>query len=794
MRAPRSAVACAVFVALCALAVPAAQAATSALTRMPYLTDATSASVRVSWATLSGGTANRITWGPAGGSCSQYAATGTGTAITVNGVAETQWTARLGHLAPNSRYCYQLTDGGAPVLAAPITFGTPAAPGDATAFSFDVIGDTGYNGLDGTSPEQDRLYASMARDGSAFVLTTGDMAYPNGSQTNYGDLISTGLNVSVEFGPAGWPVFGGSTPTYPVLGNHGRSTTFLQNWPALDAVANSGGTYAMLSYPGQAGASTATYPTAYYAFTVGNARFYVLDADWTDSNVGTSTLYGQDYFNHWAAGAAELAWLKADLAAHPGGLKFATFHFPMHSDNATEASDTYLQGSGNLEGILASAGVDVVFNGHAHMYERNVAAIGSMVSYVTGGGGGLLEPTGGKGCTAIDAYSIGWSPTKGTGTRCGAAPVPTSASQVFHYLHVTVSGSSVTVAPVNAAGNTFDVVTYSFAGGSVPATATLTPTADALVNHGATTTNYGSVTPLAASASSYRSLLRFDTSGIDPSTRTVTGATLRIYNTVGLSSGGVQVHPEADSWQEGTVTWANQPAWDPTVLAVSGPPVARRWLSIPLPASAVRAGGATDLGLDYSVSSAIARFSSREDPSNPPELLVTSTAGATPPPPPPPPGPTTTVVPTADTYVYQGAATQTYGSVTPLLSSASSYRTLLRFDTSWVGTSSTVSDVTLRLYATVGTSSGGVQVRPEAGTWSEDATNWSNQPAWSSQVLATAPTQTTAGWMSVSLPLTSINRTGSTDLGLSYSVSGLIERIASREDATHAPQLVVTVS
>ena len=126
------------------------------------------------------------------------------------------------------------------------------------------------------------------------------------------------------------------------------------------------------------GAASQKSPSSWYAFDAGTARFYVLDADWTDSNVGTSNLYGQDYLNHWSPGDAEYEWLRADLAAHPGGLKFATFHFPLHSDNATEASDTYLQGTSSLEGLLASNGVDMVFNGHAHIYERNVAVPGGL--------------------------------------------------------------------------------------------------------------------------------------------------------------------------------------------------------------------------------------------------------------------------------------------------------------------------------------------------------------------------------------------------------------------------------
>jgi hypothetical protein len=598
--------------------------AVTSLTRNPYLTDATATSVRVNWATASAA-ASTVTWGLAGSGCDTYSAAASSSSFTVQSTPEVMWSVLVGGLRPLTRYCYQVLTNGQPALPSPVTFTTLPDAGSTSAFSFDVLGDTGYNGSGGTNPDQDRLYQEMSGSGAAFTLTTGDMAYPDGSQDNYGDLQHTGANVSAIFGPTGWP--GAATPTFPVLGNHGRTTTFLQNWPASDVVTASSGQYNMVSYAGLSGATTATYPTAYYAFTAGQARFYVLDADWTDGNVGTSTIYGQDYLNHWSPGTAEYEWLKADLAAHPGGLKFATFHFPLHSDNATESSDTYLQGASSLEGLLAAGGVNIVFNGHAHMYQRNAPIIGGMISYVTGGGGGVLEPTGGFGCSSTDLYSIGWSPTSNVGSRCGSATAPSSPSQVYHFLHVAVSGSTVTVTPENSLGQTFDIASYSFPFTPIPASGTATSvsaSADTFVYVGAPGVANGSVTPLLSSASSYRSLLRFDTSGVSPSA-TVSAVTLRVFSTVGLASGGVQVHPEADGWDEATMTWASQPAWNSTVLATSTTPTGPGWLSIALPTSAVIAGGNTSVGLSYSVSGVIERLASREDPTNPPQLVITTT-------------------------------------------------------------------------------------------------------------------------------------------------------------------------
>lgn len=782
MRSCRSAVVIGAAVACAGLAVPVlASAAASGLTRNPYLTDVSATSVRVNWATTATGTANTVTWGVDGSSCNQFSALASASSFIVATTTETMWTARLGNLSPSTRYCYKIVDSTQSALAGPIAFSTLPSAGSPAPFSFDVIGDTGYNGNGGSNPDQDQLYAEMAGSGASFVLTTGDMAYPDGSQTAYGDLTATGPNVSTEFGPTGWPVLGGSHPAFPVLGNHGRTATFLQNWPVGDAVLGSGGTYAMVNYPGQSGAATGSYPTAYYAFDVGQARFYVLDADWTDNNVGTTTAYGQDYLNHWAPGAAEYGWLKADLAAHPGGLKFAVFHYPLHSDNATEATDTALDGSSSLEGLLASSGVDIVFNGHAHMYQRNNPSLGGMVSYVTGGGGATLEPTGGLGCSSLDAYSIGWSPTSNTGSRCGTANLPTSASQVYHFLHVTVSGATVTVSPENALGQTFDVVSYQFLHSPAPTTTALRPSADTYVYQGAPSANYGSVTPLLASAGSYRSLLRFDTSGIDPAS-TITSVTLRVYSTVGLASGGAQVHAVGDAWDEATATWLNQPAWNTSVLATSATPTAAGWLSIPLPPASIVAGGHTDLALGYSVSGIIERLSSREDPSNPPLLLVTTAPTPT----------TTTLNPTADTYLYQGAPTTNYGAVTPLLMSAAAYRALLRFDTSWLEPGTAIDSVTLRLYATIGLASGGIRVHPAADSWTEATTTWSTQPSWNSQTLATSATQSAPGWISIALPTSALTAGGNTSFGLDYSVAQTIERITSREDSTNPPQLLIT--
>ncbi len=461
-----------------------AAAATAQVTRYPYLTDVVAAggtdNATVNFATDPTVTAAYVALGRAGGTCADTRRTGSKTAISVNGVPENQWKVKFTGLSAGTRYCYRLHSGsptapGVDLLgsAGSPVFSTPPAPGSSSSFKFAVWGDWGFTNSAGTNPDQAALDARIAASGALFALGTGDTAYNSGSQTNYGDLNQTGSSISTVFAPIFYKNIGDGIPMYNALGNHGINGTFLDVWPQPTAPSLSGGRYQIDAYPSVNGSNPANYASAWYAFSVGRARIYVLDAAWSDSNVGSGNIYSDDYAAHWTASDPEYQWLSQDLAAHPGGLKLAVMHFPMYADNATEGTDTYLHSGstsladapGSLSTLLSRNGVKMVFNGHMHAYERNSKVAGeSFVSYVTGGGGGTLEPVGNNpgGCGSYDAYAVGWSPTKGKGSACGSAPVPTSARQVFHYLMVTVNGSSVTVRPTDETGRTFDVHTYGF--------------------------------------------------------------------------------------------------------------------------------------------------------------------------------------------------------------------------------------------------------------------------------------------------------------------------------------------
>jgi hypothetical protein len=462
------------------LAAPSATAASSTLTRYPYLTDLTTTSVQVTFDTSVkvASAANAVQWGTPSGdtgctltSSSMTSANNTVNApITVAGVVEYQTSVRITGLTAGTTYCYRIFTGG----SAPVDLlETDVAPRFTTMshsgeFSFAVLGDWGDNSI-ANGVNQKNVDAQIAASGVKFAVSTGDIAYQNGSQNNYGNLVATGPGVSQVFGADYWKVPGASIPMFATSGNHGRNATFLQNWKQAAVVAASSGKYTMETYSGIDDTAPASYPSVWYAFNSGGARFYILNADWNDSNVGTAPggAYQVDRDYHWQPSSPEYQWLKADLEQNTNSVKFAFFHYPLRADSATEGDDRYLQNDPNtptsidsLEGLLANNGVDLAFNGHAHIYQRNYAPPGGVTSYVTGGGGAKVAPV--SGCATTDAYAIGWSTSSASGSRCGAATAPTSIGQVYHFLKVTVSGATVTVTPTDSTGATFDPMTYNF--------------------------------------------------------------------------------------------------------------------------------------------------------------------------------------------------------------------------------------------------------------------------------------------------------------------------------------------
>lgn len=220
-----------------------------------------------------------------------------------------------------------------------------------------------------------------------------------------------------------------------------------------------------------------------------------------------------------------------------------------------------------------------------------------------------------------------------TGTVSTTTTAPASTTTMPQTTSTTVGTTTSTTAPSTSGSSS----------------SSLAARQTSYVYSGSVNSNYGGANPLLLSYKAYRTLLEFDTSAI-PSTAQISSAELIVTPTVSESSGGIEVHPGTSGWSQPSVTWANQPAWNSTVLSKSGVPVAGAALSINLPTSAVHAGGLTDLGLGYSVSGLIVRINGASATAHP-VLKITDSSGTT--------TSTTTSVPVTTTTVPSGGGTRT---------------------------------------------------------------------------------------------------------------------------------------
>lgn len=83
----------------------------------------------------------------------------------------------------------------------------------------------------------------------------------------------------------------------------------------------------------------------------------------------------------------QLQWIEKELAASGSDWKFMYFHHPIYSSGGRHGSDAALRDQ--LEPLFLKHGVDIVFAGHEHFYERLKPQKG--IHYFISGGAGKLR-------------------------------------------------------------------------------------------------------------------------------------------------------------------------------------------------------------------------------------------------------------------------------------------------------------------------------------------------------------------------------------------------------------------
>jgi hypothetical protein len=183
-------------------------------------------------------------------------------------------------------------------------------------------------------------------DRSATAFTAGDNVYPSGTAQNFTDC----------YEPS-WGPF--KARTRPIPGNH-------------DYLNNPGAG----PYFAYFGANAGPAGQGWYRYESGTWRIYALN-----SECGPSS----------ACFAAQLSWLKADLAAEPHRCVLTMWHRPRFSTGPHGSSTRMAQ----VFQALYDAGADVVVTGHDHGYQRFMPANPSGVADASRGMRQFVVGTGG---------------------------------------------------------------------------------------------------------------------------------------------------------------------------------------------------------------------------------------------------------------------------------------------------------------------------------------------------------------------------------------------------------------
>ena len=216
---------------------------------------------------------------------------------------------------------------------APAAQNAPAAalPARPDSLKFAVIGDTGTGGR----PEFDvgqQMAAARAKFPFELVLMLGDNMYGRQAPQDFVE----------KFERPYAPLLQAGVLFYATLGNHdNQSNRFYKGF-------NMGG-------------------ERYFSYVKKNVRFFVLDSNSLD--------------------AQQRSWLDEALGRSREDWKICYFHHPLYSDAGRHGSDVSLRVA--LEPMLVKHGVDVVFSGHDHIYERLKPQKG--IAYFVAGSGGELR-------------------------------------------------------------------------------------------------------------------------------------------------------------------------------------------------------------------------------------------------------------------------------------------------------------------------------------------------------------------------------------------------------------------
>lgn len=214
--------------------------------------------------------------------------------------------------------------------------------------------------------EQNAIAYQISKVAPQFLVALGDIVYSRGRVSQYQDHFWTTYNDVANAGPKTGAPLMASIPFYPVIGNHDADSVKLSDYP--DAFA----AYYFFSVP-KNGPGTGPWNTPLGA-NVALANAFRTRAGTEYPAVGIYSFdYGPGHFvsldsNSYLNPAAVRGWLEKDLLATKQPWKFVCFHAPAFHTSPQHYSEQKMR---LLQPTFENCGVDVVFNGHVHNYQRS---------------------------------------------------------------------------------------------------------------------------------------------------------------------------------------------------------------------------------------------------------------------------------------------------------------------------------------------------------------------------------------------------------------------------------------
>jgi hypothetical protein len=201
-----------------------------------------------------------------------------------------------------------------------------------------------------------------------FLVALGDIVYPTGRINQYLAFYWDTYNNVAEAGPKTGAPLMASVPFYPVLGNHDVSAK-------LPAVPDAFGAYYFFCPP-RGGPGEGPWATSLGADEALAAKFRAAAADSYPNMDAYSFDYGAAHFvvlndNKGMAFEAPAfrKWLADDLKTTAAKWKIVCFHIPAFHSSIKHYTEQQMR---PLEPLFEECGVDLVFSGHVHNYQRTV--------------------------------------------------------------------------------------------------------------------------------------------------------------------------------------------------------------------------------------------------------------------------------------------------------------------------------------------------------------------------------------------------------------------------------------